>query len=68
MTHGLGFDGSVCVGPKGFTNGSTEEAVSLKDVDDDAGVEGCCNNKLIERPNLVQYEKCFKWMFLKHSY
>ena len=34
-------DGSGCVGPTGSTNGPTEEVVSLKDIDDAAGVEGC---------------------------
>ena len=49
-------DGSGCVGPTGSTNGPTEEAVSLKDIDDAAGVEGCrcSNDKFIERPNLVE--------------
>ena len=49
-------DGSGCVGPTGSTNGPTEEAVALKDIDDAAGVEGCrcSNDKFIERPNLVE--------------
>ena len=34
-------DGKGCVGPTGSTNGPTQEAVSLKDIDDAAGVEGC---------------------------
>ena len=55
----LGFDGSGCVGYKGFRNGPTEESKSLKDIDDAAGVEGChcSDDKLIERPNLVEHEK-----------
>ena len=66
----MGYDGSGCVvGPKGFrngptgsTNGPAEEAMSLKDIDDAAGVEGChySNEWLIESPNLVKHEKYFK--------
>ena len=42
-------DGKGLVGPTGSTNGPTQEAVSLKGVDDAAGVESCCrsNDKLI---------------------
>ena len=83
----MGFDGSGCVGPKGFrngpkgfrngptgsTNGPAEEAMSLKDIDDAAGVEGCCysNDKLIESPNLVEHEKYLKHLksiVLQHPY
>ena len=48
-------DGSGCVGHTGSTKGNTEEAVSLKDLDDAAGEEGYrySNDKFIERPNLV---------------
>ena len=37
--------------------------MSLKDIDDAVGVEGCrySNDKLIESPNLVEHEK-----YLKH--
>ena len=76
----MGFDGSGCVGPKGFrngptgsTNGCAEEAMSLKDIDDVAGVEGCrySNDKLIESPNLVKHEKYLKHLksiVLQHPY
>ena len=76
----MGFDGGGCVGPKGFrngptgsTNGPTEETMSLKDIDDAAGVKGCCcsNDMLIERPNLAEYEKYLKHlklMVLQHPY
>ena len=64
----MGFDSGDCVRPKDFTNGPTEEAVSLKDIDDAAGVEGCRNDKLIERPNLVEHEKYLKLMVLQHPY
>ena len=77
----MGYDGSGCVvGPKGFrngptgsTNGPAEVAMSLKDIDDAAGVEGChySNDKLIESPNLVEHEKYFKHLksiVLQHPY
>ena len=48
-------DGNGCAGPTGSTNGPTEKAVSLKDIDNVAGVDGCrcSDDKFIERPNLV---------------
>ena len=69
----MGFDSSGCVGHKGFTNGPAEEAMSLKDIDDAAGVEGCrySNDKLIESPNIVEHEKYLKHLksiVLQHPY